>query len=112
MAGCPPSLAADPAALAALGARVLSHLDEDYPPALRHLPQPPPVRSYKGALPRGLVSGAGPAVAIVGSRNPSSYGREAAWLFGRDLARAGVTIASGFARGIGGAAARGPLAGA
>jgi DNA processing protein len=111
MAGCPSSLAADPAALAALGARVLSRLDDDYPPALRHLPQPPPVLYCKGTLPRGLVSGAGPAVAIVGSRNPSSYGREAAWLFGRDLARAGVTVVSGFARGIDAAAHRGALAG-
>lgn len=111
MAADPSSIAADPEALAALGARVLSRSDGDYPPALRHLPQPPPLLYCKGTLPPGLVSGAGPAVAIVGSRNPSSYGREAAWLFGRDLARAGVTVVSGFARGIDAAAHRGALAG-
>src|SRR5688500_12595692 len=77
-------------AAAALGARILTWLDDDYPATLRHLPLPPPVLYCRGVLPAALANGGGAAVAIVGSRHPSTYGREAAWLFGRDLARAGV----------------------
>jgi DNA processing protein len=98
-------------AAAALGARILTWLDDDYPAALRHLPLPPPVLYCRGTLPVALANGSGTAVAIVGSRHPSNYGREAAWLFGRDLARAGVVVVSGFARGVDAAAHRGALAG-
>ena len=98
-------------AAAALGARILTWLDDDYPATLRHLPLPPPVLYCRGVLPAALANGGGAAVAIVGSRHPSTYGREAAWLFGRDLARAGVVVVSGFARGVDAAAHRGALAG-
>ncbi len=103
--------AAERQAAAALGARILTWLDDDYPATLRHLPLPPPVLYCRGTLPAALANGSGAAVAIVGSRHPSTYGREAAWLFGRDLARAGVVVVSGFARGVDAAAHRGALAG-
>ena len=103
--------AAERKAAAALGARILTWLDGDYPAALRHLPLPPPVLYCRGTLPAALADGGGAAVAIVGSRHPSTYGREAAWLFGRELARAGVVVVSGFARGVDAAAHRGALAG-
>jgi DNA processing protein len=48
-------------------------------------------------------------VAIVGSRRCSTYGRNAALMLGRDLAQRGVTVVSGFARGIDAAAHRGAL---
>ncbi|HXT19129.1 MAG TPA: DNA-processing protein DprA [Thermoanaerobaculia bacterium] len=102
---------AERGAAAAAGARVLTRLDADYPPALRHLPLPPPVLYCRGELPSAFADEAPAAVAIVGSRHPSAYGREAAWLFGRDLARAGVVVVSGFARGVDAAAHRGALAG-
>jgi DNA processing protein len=102
---------AERAAAAALGARVLTGLDADYPAALRHLPLPPPVLYCRGMLPACFGDEAAPAVAIVGSRHPTAYGREAAWLFGRDVARAGVVVVSGFARGVDAAAHRGALAG-
>ena len=78
-----------------------------YPAALGHLALPPPVLSVRGAA----EPFRGPAVAVVGSREASEYGLEAAELFARGLAAAGVTVVSGFARGIDAAAHRGALAG-
>jgi DNA processing protein len=54
--------------------------------------------------------GAEPAVAIVGTRNPSPYGREVAYSLGRGLAAAGVPVISGLALGIDGTAHRGCIA--
>lgn len=92
-------------AAAALGARVITLADEGYPEPLRELALPPPVLYCRGTLPEG------PAVAVVGSRRPTDYGRETAWWFARELARRGATVVSGFARGVDGAAHRGALAG-
>ena len=77
-----------------LGCRLITRLDDDYPPSLLDLSLPPPVLYCRGRLP------VGPAVAIVGSRKMSAYGERAAQLFGRQLAAAGVTVVSGFARGV------------
>ena len=52
-----------------------------------------------------------PAVAIVGTRNPSPYGREVAHSLGRGLGAAGVPVVSGLALGIDATAHRGCLAG-
>lgn len=87
-----------------LGARLLVLGDPGYPAGLGELTLPPPVLAVCGELP------AGPAVAIVGSRRTDAYGQETAELFARSLAAAGVTIVSGFARGIDAAAHRGALA--
>jgi DNA processing protein len=87
-----------------LGARILTRLDSGYPPQLLQLTLPPPVLYLRGALPDR------PAIAIVGSRLPDAYGREAAAFFARQLARSGVAVVSGFARGIDVAAHRGALA--
>jgi DNA processing protein len=88
-----------------LGASLLTRLDPGYPEPLGQLALPPPVLYIRGTLP------AGPAVAIVGSRRADTYGREAADLFARTLAVAGVAVVSGFARGVDAAAHRGALAG-
>jgi DNA processing protein len=89
---------------AALGATVVTRFDAAYPVPLLELPLPPPALYVRGELP------AGPVVAIVGTRRPSLAGVEAAELFGFGLAQVGVTVLSGFARGIDGAAHRGALA--
>jgi DNA processing protein len=52
-----------------------------------------------------------PRVAIVGTRVPTPYGQDQAYRFGRDLARAGVCIVSGLARGVDRAAHEGALDG-
>ncbi|HYX24476.1 MAG TPA: DNA-processing protein DprA [Thermoanaerobaculia bacterium] len=87
-----------------LNGRILTLDDPGYPPGLLQLSPPPPVITVRGELPDG------PAVAIVGSRRADAYGREAAELFARSLAMAGITIVSGFARGIDAAAHRSALA--
>src|SRR5215203_1100681 len=89
-----------------LGARIVTLEDPGYPSGLRQLAAPPPVLYIRGEVP------AGPAAAIVGSRRPDAYGQEAADLFARTLAAAGVTVVSGFARGIDAVAHRGALAAA
>jgi DNA processing protein len=86
------------------GARLITLFDSAYPAALRDLALPPPVLCCRGSLPEG------PAVAIVGARRLDEYGREAASHFARSLAAAGITVVSGFARGVDAAAHTASLA--
>lgn len=74
--------------------------DLDYPETLQRLPDPPFLLFAAGRL--ELLKR--PAVAIVGTRNPTPYGRSTAAALGRDLARAGYVIVSGMAKGIDAAA--------
>ena len=76
-----------------------------YPGSLSELSDPPPVLFWKGRY--DLLTG--PAVAIVGSRRATEVGRRAAETMGRILAGSGVTVVSGMALGIDGAAHRGAL---
>jgi len=89
-----------------LGVSIICEEDhQTYPTLLRSIPDPPPVLYFKGTLePRDLN-----AVAIVGSRKCSYYGREQAERFGALLAGAGVTVLSGGARGVDSSAHRGAM---
>ena len=78
---------------------------EDYPPRLKQISDPPPVLYYAGTI----LPGDECSVAIVGTRNPTSYGRDAAAALGSDLASAGITVVSGLALGIDGVAHRAAL---
>src|SRR5882724_780247 len=89
-----------------LGGDILILDDGVYPVLLREIYDPPIVLYVKGAWSECLDQ---PCVAIVGSRRCSTYGQNAAMLLARDLAQRGVTIVSGFARGIDAAAHRGAL---
>ena len=70
--------------------------DSIYPKRLKSLPDAPFSLYVKGELPKEEL----PSVAIVGARVCSEYGREAAFYFGEQLARAQVQIISGMAAGI------------
>jgi DNA processing protein len=88
-----------------LGVSIISQEDERFPLLLRSIPDPPAVLYLKGNFePRDLN-----AVAIVGSRKCSYYGREQAERFGALLAGAGVTVLSGGARGVDSSAHRGAM---
>jgi DNA processing protein len=87
---------------------ILTLADAQYPKALLDAPDPPALLYAKGDL--GLL--ARPAVAVVGSRNATAQGLANAEQFSRALSNAGVTVISGLALGIDGAAHRGGLAGA
>ena len=89
-----------------LGGDILVLDDGVYPSLLREIYDPPIVLYVKGAWAECLEQ---PCVAIVGSRRCSTYGQNAALMLARDLAQRGVTIVSGFARGIDAAAHRGAL---
>jgi DNA processing protein len=84
----------------------VSRDDARYPLQLRDTPQAPPL-DVRGDIRREDAL----AVAVVGSRRPTPYGLGVAETLARDLARHGVTIVSGLARGIDTAAHRGALAG-
>lgn len=77
-----------------------------YPAVLAVDHQPPAVLFAKGSL----AAIGRPRVAIVGTRRCTRYGRDVARSFGRDLAAAGVSVVSGLAAGIDGAAHEGAFA--
>ncbi len=83
----------------------LARCDPDYPPGLLDLADPPSVIFCQGRLPPPGT----PSVAVVGTRSASAYGLSFATRLGRELSGAGVTVVSGLARGIDGAAHRGSL---
>ncbi len=87
------------------GARYLFHDSPDYPRLLGEMEGAPPILLARG----DALLAARPAVAIVGARNSSAGAVKLARDFGAALAEAGLTVVSGLARGIDGAAHRGAL---
>jgi DNA processing protein len=87
--------------------RTLGRRSRLYPPLLAELHDPPAVLHVRGDA--ELLRE--PAVAIVGARSCSSYGARVARELARELARAGLVVVSGLARGIDGEAHRGTLDG-
>lgn len=88
-----------------LGARVIALDDAAYPPRLRTIPHRPALLFVRGPAALDAVA----AIAIVGTRRSTSYGRHVTARLAGDLAAAGVTIISGMARGIDAAAHRAAL---
>ena len=88
------------------GIAILTEADPQYPRMLREIPDPPGLLFVRGALrPED-----GLAIGIVGTRHGTSYGLRQADRLAASLARSGLTIISGLARGIDAAAHRGALA--
>lgn len=81
--------------------------DPSYPGPLRTIADPPRTLYLRGTLRDEDRT----AVAVVGARRASAYGVAVAEWLGRDLARCGVAVVSGLARGIDAAAHRGALRG-
>lgn len=79
-----------------LGIKVKTFLDKDYPENLKNLSDAPPVLYIRGEIKRADAF----AVAIVGTRLMTSYGREVAEKFAVGLANYGITVISGLALGV------------
>lgn len=85
--------------------RTIYYTDKDYPQRLLDIPDMPLGLYVKGALPDDDM----PSVAMVGARDATPYGIQAAEYFSKELASSGVSIVSGLARGIDACSHRGAL---
>ncbi len=75
---------------------IVSPADQVYPEGLKRIIDAPPILYIKGRIERGDKY----AVAMVGSRNATIYGKHVAEQMGRKLASSGLTVVSGMARGV------------
>lgn len=90
-------LTEDPSeAVANTNAIALTPYDSAYPKILKEIAQPPWVLYARGRL--ELLQR--PAIAVVGTRVPTAYGRQSAAALAQDLSSAGLTVVSGLARGV------------
>lgn len=69
--------------------------DKNYPRSLKKLPDPPRILYFRGKLRTDEK-----CFAVVGTRKASNYGKEIAFSIAKDLAKAGMTIVSGLAKGV------------
>lgn len=80
----------------AMGARIVTQVDTDYPPQLKEIHDPPLALYVHGTFESGDIQ----SLAVVGTRRPSHYGRETATRLASQLSRSGMTIVSGLAEGV------------
>ena len=86
--------------------QLLPYTDAGYPAALKHIPEPPILLYYKGKL---LNFAAQPIIGVVGTRQATTYGRNMAQFFSRQIAACGGLVISGGAKGVDTMAIRGAL---
>ena len=85
--------------------RIVTVNDESYPPLLKQIDDPPILLYIIGEFPPQDA----PSIAIVGSRSPTEYGKTTSQQLSHQLAARGITVVSGFARGIDTCVHRGAL---
>jgi DNA processing protein len=93
------------AKLVSKGIYFVTKEDKDYPTKLHNIFNPPYALYVKGSLPKANIG----SLAVVGARNCSDYGKEMAHYLSAELAKAGLQIISGLARGIDGYAHEGAI---
>jgi DNA processing protein len=103
----PSHIDADLAWLEQKNHHLITYTDTRYPELLQKIAQPP-IALFVIGDPKLLAH---PQLAMVGSRNPSHFGKETAFEFARELTRSGLAITSGLALGIDAASHEGALAG-
>jgi len=87
------------------GCEVLTLYDETYPTLLKKIDTPPLILYVRGELTREDSL----SISLVGSRNARDYGRKVSYRLSYQLAQRGLTVVSGFAKGIDTSAHRGAL---
>jgi len=90
-------------AIRRIGCRILNWTEPEYPQFLLQIYDPPVLLYVRGDV--SILNA--PAISIVGTRRPTIYGTQMAELMGRDLAKRGLVIVSGLARGVDAIAHRG-----
>ena len=102
-----PEFAKERETIERLNLKITTLKSQDYPENLRHIPDPPVLLYVRGELEARDSF----AIAIVGTRSCTHYGKQTAESLGMELASMGLTIVSGLARGIDSHAHRGALMG-
>lgn len=87
------------------GVDVYMPMHADYPALLKEIRDPPEVLFVRGRLMKDMPL----SIALVGSREPTDYGKSVARSFGQEFSQAGAVVVSGLARGVDAFAARGAL---
>lgn len=87
------------------GCHLITYYDEDYPPLLKQIDNPPLLLYVRGELkPEDALS-----ISLVGSREAKDYGRRVSYQLSFQIAQRGLTVTSGFAKGIDTCAHRGAI---
>jgi DNA processing protein len=76
---------------------VIAYDNSDYPELLKKIYDPPLILFYKGNYSKENLAN---CIAIVGTRKPTDYGRHVSRLLASELSGIGISIVSGFARGV------------
>jgi DNA processing protein len=84
-----------------LGIGAVTYKDKDYPGLLKKIYDPPMILYFKGRNSASILkNGFDNSIGIVGTRNPTDYGKKICETLAGELSSLGITVISGFARGI------------